>query len=193
MSNAWLLYFRGLPSQARAVLGTALLILVLLLLTAFSFVVGFVSERTQRIGQLEPQIARMLGYEESGATLAESLATAEEQLGLLIYGSELDAAGLGAIVQQVVRGAAERTGLTVSGSQLLGAQPEGGLDVVRVALELRGSVASLDEFLSELEVATPLLVVESFRILGPRQRRGEPEDVVSISTRILAFRLREPE
>lgn len=184
-------YFQGLPRQAQLTLLIAIAAFALLTYLLCAPLVRIWMENRAAIDTMEPRIGRMLGFEASGEELAQSLDSARGQLALYTYDPGEDLAGLGASLQQLVRELAEDSGLSVAGSQPVGGEGTEGIDAVQVNVELRGGVEAMERFLMELSAATPLIHLQSLRIIAPRLRRGEDASTQSVSAtvRVSAYRI----
>lgn len=180
-------YWQVLPREAKVALvaGIALaLVLVWALLSPFA---RLWSAGSERIDEIEPRFARMLGFEQTGDQLSQALRAASAQRALLIYEDGINGAEVGAQLQQRVRDLATAAGMTVNSSQLLGEEVHDGLEKLPVNLQMSGSVASLLMLLTDLSEERPVLVVDSLQVNALRPRRGDAGQVISVGLRVSAF------
>ena len=174
----WLL---SLPREARALL-LAISAAFTLLFFAWATALGSSAMNSAReIGRVEPQIARLMGYERVEDEFERALEQSALTLRALSY-PRTEGSQAGAKLQQSLRGFAEDAGLTVNGSQLLVAEDlsdteEEAFELLSVDLSLQGMPSALDAFLDEVRLNTPRLAVSKLDLVKPRrprQRRGEP-------------------
>ena len=190
-ARAALLYLQRLPLQAQVTVATAALLCVLLVIAVTSPLLSVLFDSARQVSNLEPRIARTLGFEASGDVLATNLELVEREVELYTWDAAENLASLGAELQQTTRKMAEGAGLTVNGSQLLPSEERERTNLLRVNLELSGSPQALDAFLEELDLNRPLMLVETIRIVPARQLRGVTSDDLTVSARVVTFRLRE--
>ena len=174
----WLL---SLPREARALL-LAISAAFTLLFFAWATALGSSAMNSAReIGRVEPQIARLMGYERVEDEFERALEQSALTLRALSY-PRTEGSQAGAKLQQSLRGFAEDAGLIVNGSQLLVAEDlsdteEEAFELLSVDLSLQGMPSALDAFLDEVRLNTPRLAVSKLDLVKPRrprQRRGEP-------------------
>ena len=191
-------WFFLLPREARALAVAGAVFIAFIFLFWLSSVVGLLLGSMREAARVEPQIARLLGYEQVGNEFDLVLEQSILQLRELSY--EIDeGAQAGARLQQSLRSFAEESGLVVTGSQLL-AEDEGSeeeekfFEVLSVDLSLQGTPLSLDLFLREIQLHTPKLAVSNLNLVKPRnvrQRRGAPAqnpDLLNIRMTVVGLR-----
>ena len=117
-------------------------------------------------------------------------ATVDEALAELAWPLDKDAAMTAASMQQLVRDAIGNAGLTVSGSQILPAQPGSGFERLVLDLTASGNIESLDEAIVNLKELRPMVLIESATIkpVRARTRIGQAGD--SADERLLSIRMR---
>lgn len=191
--KAW---FVALPINARVMLIAALCTAGLLLLLWVSVVFGTIFDGYTKSSAASQKSARLLGYQAAAASLTDALAAADAHLQQLVFPvSSYDEAG--ARLQQTLRGFAQNSGLTVTGSQLVEEAKDDqdeqlpGLRVLTVDLSLFGVPIALDAFLGEVEVHRPLLALESMDIQQPRRsarnRGKEAPDSLNVRLQVVAL------
>ena len=176
--KSWLL---SLPREARALLLTIWAVSALLFFVWATALVSSAMNSAREISRLEPQIARLMGYELVVDEFERALEQSALTLRALSY-PRTEGSQAGAKLQQSLRGFAEDAGLTVNGSQLLVAEDmsdteEAVFELLSVDLSLQGMPSALDAFLDEVRLNTPRLAVSKLDLVKPRrprQRRGEP-------------------
>ena len=197
--KAWFLL---LPLNARCVIATATSVAFLLI---GYWAVTIVSTMWDSYGQsssAEKRTARLLGYEAAGQALDTALGQTGQQLGRFAFAAS-DGDKAGALLQQALRGFAEESGLTVTGSQLVSQEENddneamAGLRQLAVDLSLHGPPMALDAFLGELNTHQPKLVAGSMEIQKPRRPRMRESDANRTSSqlniRLEVFALQEAE
>ena len=191
----WLL---SLPREARALL-LAIWAVSALLFFAWATALGSSAMSSAReISRVEPQIARLMGYELVVDEFERALEQSALTLRALSY-PRTEGSQAGAKLQQSLRGFAEDAGLTVNGSQLLVAEDmsdseEAFFELLSVDLSLQGMPSALDAFLDEVRRNTPRLAVSKLDLVKPRrprQRRGEPafnHEILNVRMTVVGLR-----
>ncbi|MAI94779.1 MAG: hypothetical protein CME45_07190 [Halieaceae bacterium] len=170
-TRSWLF---GLPREARWLVvatGTGGLTLAFAF-CFYSFAATY--QGWKEIGRSAPRIARLEGYELARDDIDIAANAVEMALQELAFSDDSDETQVGARLQQILRGFAEESGLTVGGSQLLPSQdgemaPE-GFTVLRVQLNMTGLPDALSAFLREVYQHAPVLDVT--KLNAARARRG---------------------
>jgi hypothetical protein len=108
----------------------------------------------------------------------------------LAFSDDSDETQVGARLQQILRGFAEETGLTVGGSQLLpsreGDEGPEGFTLMRVQLNMTGLPDSLSAFLREVYQHSPVLDVTRLNVgqeklrSNRRSREASPEELQTL-------------
>ena len=176
--RAWLL---ALPSAARVVVAAGSGVVLLILVIWVSQCIGWLVANLSAIDTAEPRIARLAGYAEVEERLKDTIATLDTEAAMLAFPASIDSSQAGAQLQQQLRAFAETAGLTVRGSQLEQdpADEEAGrvFDELTVQLNMVGEPMAIDDFLTRLFEAEPLMVVKSINVSKPRltarQRRRQ--------------------
>jgi len=166
----------GLPREARRVVlaaGAAGLALVVVF-CFYSWSAAYQSWR--EIDRSAPRIARLKGYELARDDIDTAAAAAELALAELAFSDDSDETQVGARLQQILRGFAEETGLTVGGSQLLpsreGDEAPEGFTLMRVQLNMTGLPDALSAFLREVYQHSPVLDVTRLNVGQDKQRNN---------------------
>lgn len=177
-----------LPSHARVVALSALAIIVLVMGVLLARLGGWFWQQHLAVIDMEPRVARLLGYRDSEEQLRRASDAARAELDGLVFPGE--AAVVGATVQQQVRRVLEGSGFDVLGSQVVDSIVHESLEEVRVNMTATGSMEALDLALSELASARPLLLVDSLEITSANVRPNDQRQVVNVTLTIKAVRVR---
>ena len=167
-------YLLQLPLQARIVLVALIVLAATPLLGVGFWVIDEVVSHLQFSEQTKPRVGRLLGYIEQEKPLRLAENQTREQLAALSYSSKSDANQVGAQLQQALRGYAEDSGLTVSGSQLLkSAATEAfeGFDLMTVELNMIGEPDAIDGFFALVDAHQPVLRIDQLTLAQKRQAR----------------------
>ena len=197
-------YLLQLPLPARIVL-VVLIVLAAIPLFGVSFwVIDEAVSHLEFSEQAKPKVGRLLGYIEQERPLRLARNQTREQLSVLSYSRESDANQTGAQLQQALRGYAEDSGLTVSGSQLLkSAATEAfeGFDLMTVELNMKGDPDAIDGFFALVDSHQPILRIDQLTLAQQRQvrrssRRGNADELeardVIMQVTVSALRVATP-
>jgi hypothetical protein len=171
-AKVWLF---GLPREARrVVLAAGATVLTFVVVFCFySWSAAYQSWR--EIDRSAPRIARLKGYELARDDIDKAASAVEVALAELAFSDDSDETQVGARLQQILRGFAEETGLTVGGSQLLpsrdGDEAPEGFTLLRVQLNMTGLPDALSAFLREVYQHSPVLDVTRLNV-GQDKRRN---------------------
>ncbi len=177
----------GLSYRAKAVLVIALMLMMAILMVLLSAAWSLRQENNERRAEIEPRIARLLGIQQQYEILEQANATATVQLAGLIYPATADATMTGTKMQQDVRTAIEKTGMTVIGSRVRAVKIAEGYDEVSLDLTIEGGMPSLEKALLEIPRLRPIVVIEETDIKPKRGRNGPHVAVTKL--RLTAVRL----
>ena len=171
-AKVWLF---GLPREARRVVlaAGATVLTIVVVFCFYSWSAAYQSWR--EIDRSAPRIARLKGYELARDDIDKAASTVEVALAELAFSDDSDETQVGARLQQILRGFAEETGLTVGGSQLLpsrdGDKAPEGFTLLRVQLNMTGLPDALSAFLREVYQHSPVLDVTRLNV-GQDKRRN---------------------
>ncbi|MFC5500510.1 type II secretion system protein GspM [Caenimonas terrae] len=126
----------------------------------------------ERLAELEPRYARLVGLGESGPALDTALAQRRAFLARHAYPLGQDVARAGSDALQRARETMSRAGLDVSTTQVLAAKEVDGFDRIPLMLRMEGELPALQSALTVLPSLSPSLFIESFTI----QTIGMPKD-----------------
>ena len=170
-AKSWL---SGLPRDARRLVISAATVLSALAAAFFFYSWSAAFQSWKEIDRSAPRIARLEGYELARDDIDVAANAVEMVLQELAFSDDSDETQVGARLQQVLRGFAEESGLTVGGSQLLLSQesdktPE-GFALMSVRLDMTGLPEALNDFLREVYRHSPVLDVTKLNIGRDRPR-----------------------
>ena len=143
-----------------------------------------------RLAEIEPRYARLLGLEASTAELAQAQGAATAYLARYAYPSTLDAAQVGAEAQQRVRNIATVAGLTITSSQVLPAKTEGGFDRIPLVVRLEGELGALQAVLAVLASEKPVIHFEGMSVQTIGAVRSEVPQKLNLQFNLFVLRRR---
>lgn len=177
-----------LPSHARVVAISAVAIILLLVGVILARLGGWFWQQHLALVDMEPRVARLLGYRDSEDQLRQASEAARAELDGQVFSGE--SATVGAAIQQQVRRVLEASGFEVLGSQVVDSVVHESLEEVRVNMTTTGSMEALDLALSELASARPLLLVDALEITSANVRANDVRQVVNVTLTIKGVRVR---
>ena len=156
-----------------AVRRTALVVL-LLAFVLLPVIGGAVYVRTkhawgkERLAQMDPRYARLLGLESQRGELEAARQRATELRAQYVYPAALDGTQTGNQAQQKVRDLFSSAGLQVITSQVLPPKEEKGFDRIPLVLRAEGELLGLQSALAVLGAQQPVIVINELdvQVLG---------------------------
>lgn len=144
----------------------ALTVLVLLVpLTMLGYYIWQKHQWAQeRLAELEPRYARLLGLEVQGAEMAELLEHTRAARMKYVYPASQDAALAGNAAQQRVRDIFSGAGLQVSSTQVLPPKVEKNLDRIQLMVRAEGDWLAVQSALAVLSSQLPIIVVKELDV-----------------------------
>ena len=143
--------------------GTALVLLLPLVLLG-----GYVTQKhqwaEQRLAELEPRYARLLGLEAQKAHIDAALLQVSALRAQYVYPSTQDAAQTGNAAQQRVRDIFSSAGLQILSSQALPAKSEKGFDRIPLSVRAEGDMLAVQSALAVLTSQSPAIVIDDLDI-----------------------------
>lgn len=163
--RSWL---AALPPEARRLVISAATVLSALAVTFLFYSWSAAFQSWKEINRSAPRIARLEGYELARDDIEVATSAVEVALQELAFSDDSDETQVGARLQQILRGFAEESGLTVGGSQLLPSResdntPE-GFALMSVQLNMTGLPEALIDFLREVYAHSPVLDVTKLNL-----------------------------
>ena len=144
-----------------------------------------------RLAEVEPRYARLLGLEASAGALDAALAERRALLARLAYPASLDVARAGSDAQQRAREIFSKAGLEVSSTQVLPAKPVEGFDRIPVALRMDGDLAALQSALVVVPSQSPSLFFEGFNVQNTGVPRADAPQRLSVQVNLFVLRMRK--
>ena len=171
--RSWL---AALPPEARRLVISAATVLSALAVTFLFYFWSAAFQSWNEIDRSAPRIARLEGYELARDDIEVATSAVEVALQELAFSDDSDETQVGARLQQILRGFAEESGLTVGGSQLLPSResdntPE-GFALMSVQLNMTGLPEALIDFLREVYAHSPVLDVTKLNLGQDRSRNN---------------------
>ena len=165
-----------LPREARGLVIAGATVLSALAVAFFFYSSSAAFQSWKEIDRSAPRIARLEGYELARDDIEVAASAVEVALQELAFSGDSDETQVGARLQQILRGFAEESGLTVGGSQLLPSResdetPE-GFALMSVQLNMTGLPKALIEFLREVYQHSPVLDVTKLNVGQDRPRNN---------------------
>ena len=143
--------------------GTALVVLLPLALLG-----GYTGQKhqwaEQRLAELEPRHARLMGLEAQKADINAALLQASALRAQYVYPAGQDAAQTGNAAQQRVRDIFNGAGLQIISSQVLPAKLEKGFDRIPMLVRAEGDMLALQSTLAVLNSQSPILLIDDLDI-----------------------------
>ena len=178
-----------MPAATRS--AVALLVGSLLFVTGTTvYVVSKHMWAAERLAELEPRYARLIGLEASAASLDAALAERKSFLARHAYLSSQDVARAGSDALQRARETFTKAGLDISSTQVLAAKEVDGFDRIPLVLRLEGELPALQSALVVLPSQAPSLFVEGFnvQIMGMPRTDGPPRLSMQVNLFVLRAR-----
>lgn len=177
--------------QRSAILvGLTSLLPLYLFLMAMGTMLTSRSEYKDEIESIEPRVARMQGLIIKEGELRESVAGVSTVVGDHVYPSSSAAEAVAASMQAEARRILVDSGMEVTNSQVLRPRKRDQFDYVAVKVVARGTLAQLDQGLSDIASFRPVLFVESLDTFPNRKRRKQESEtqVLTVSLQLLSLR-----
>lgn len=176
-------------NRARVTVALVLGALLLVSLLVGQYVVRKHFWAQDRLAEIEPRHARLLGLRDAGPALEEGLKEARVALSRLGYPAARDAAQIGNDLQQTVRRALQTAGLSVASSQVLATRSDAGVDRVSVSVHAEGALSGVQLALAALQAESPAVLVDGL-VLQPTGRSAEDgSPVLSCRLTVAVLRL----
>ena len=141
---------------------------VLVLLLPLALLGTYIAQKHQwaeeRLAELEPRHARLLGLQAQKADIDTALLQANALRAQYVYPADQDAAQTGNAAQQRVRDIFSSAGLQILSSQALPAKLEKGFDRIPLLVRAEGSMLAIQSALAVLNSQSPLIVMDDLDI-----------------------------
>ena len=119
-----------------------------------------------RLSELEPRYARLLGMEAGSERLAQARERAQAQLAQYIYPQDQDANQTGNDVQQRVRSILTSAGLSIASSQVLPTKKEKNKKHIPLSVRAKGEMLALQTALAGLAEQKPAILIDTMVVQG---------------------------
>ena len=179
-----------MPDGSRSAIALAVGVLVFIG-GATAYVVSTHVWARDRLAELEPRYARLVGLGQSGVALDAALAERQAFLVRHAYPVSQDVARAGSDALQKARETLSRAGLEVSSTQILPAKEVEGFDRIALLLRLEGDLSALQGALVVLPGLTPSLYVESFVVQTVAGTRPDGQQRLSLQANLFVLRSRK--
>ncbi len=172
------------------VLAISILILLVPLIIGGVYIYQKNQWARDRMGELEPRYARLLGMEAGQQDLIQAGSHAASILAQYVYSAEKDASQAGNDAQQKLRDVFSAAGLQIVSSQVLSPKQEKGFDRVVITLSAEGTLLNLQGALVGLSGQKPAIFVDSMSasVVGEAKPDMEPRLTVQFSLSVLRVR-----
>jgi len=164
-------------------------VLLAVILIAGQYVVRKHLWATERLAEIEPRYARLMGLRDAGAQLDEGLKQARATLPRLGYPADRDAAQVGNDLQQLARRALQAGGLTVTSSQVLPPRGEAGFERVGLSLQAEGALSGVQVALAALQAERPRMVFDTVVLQSTGRFADDGTPIVSCRITLAVLRL----
>lgn len=118
----------------------------------------------QRIADVEPRYARMLGLQQQRTELDAALAYSKALRAQYVYPATEDAAQTGNAAQQRTRDIFSSAGLQIVSSQVLPAKADKGVERIPLSVRVEGDLLSLQSALAVLSSQSPLIFLDDLDV-----------------------------
>lgn len=120
----------------------------------------------ERLDELEPRYARLLGLEASRDNLAQAHTQAQALMAQYVYLAEQDSNQAGNEAQQRVRSILTAAGLDIASSQVLEAKEDKGFERIPLAVRAEGELAAVQAALAGLAEQMPAILIDNISVRG---------------------------
>lgn len=143
---------------------------------------------SERLAELEPRYARLVGIERSAAALDAALVQRRALLARHAYAQSADVARAGSDAQQRAREIFSKAGLEVSSTQVLPAKAVDGFDRIPVVIRVEGDLPALQGALVVLPAQAPTLFVEGLNIQTSGNARPDGSQRLAVQLNLFVLR-----
>ena len=158
---------------------------------ATTYVVSRHGWAQDRLAEVEPRYARLVGLGESGPALDAALAERRAFLARHAYPASQDVARSDSDALQRARETFSKAGLDVTSTQILPAKEVDGFDRIPLVLQLQGELPALQSALVVLPSPSPSLFVEGFNVQTAGVPRADAPQKLSIQANLFVLRTRK--
>src|SRR6218665_673601 len=143
----------------------------------------------ERLDQLAPRYARLLGLQGSADQLRAANAQAHALLAQYVYAANLDASQVGNNAQQRIRDIFSAAGLQIVSSQVLPPKEQGNVDQIPLAVRTEGELMALQSALAVMSSQNPAISIAGLNVqtLGA-VNAGHPQKAAEALDPVRPFR-----
>ncbi|MEO5669482.1 MAG: type II secretion system protein GspM [Ramlibacter sp.] len=164
---------------------------VVLVAGAAAFVASKHLWASDRLAEVEPRYARLIGIESSAPALDLALSERKILLERHTYPAVYDVARAGSDAQQRAREIFTKAGLEVSSTQVLPAKAVEGFDRIPVVLRMDGDLLALQSALVVLPSQAPSLFVEGFNVQNTGMPRPDAPQRLTVQANLFVLKVRK--
>ena len=151
-------------NREKIALAITLLVVVLPLMLAGMYVFQKHRWAQDRMAELEPRYARLLGIEANQAELLKTAAQARTLLTQYAYPPSQDVSQAGNDAQQRIRNIFSAAGLDIVSSQVLAPKAEKAFDRIPLSVRAEGQLLALQSALVGLSSQSPAILIEGLNV-----------------------------
>lgn len=146
----------------------------------------------QRIEDIEPRYARMLGLQQQRNELDKALQLVKTMRAQYVYPATEDSAQTGNAAQQRTRDIFSSAGLQIISSQVLPAKAEKGMERIPMSVRAEGDLLSLQSALAALSSQSPAILLDELDVQAQNFGAGAPQAATRLGIQFSLSVLREP-
>jgi general secretion pathway protein M len=168
---------------------TVLIVLAVMLWAGANLITRHHAAR-DRIEQIEPRYARLLGLEKSGDALKQVQESGKAQLARQIYPANQEPSQAGNDAQQRLREIFTSAGLNILSTQVLPAKQEKNLDRIPLSVRTEGDLAALQAALTGLHGLSPGIFLQDLTIQANNGRSPDGQQRMAVQFSLFVVRAR---
>ncbi|MCW5235988.1 type II secretion system protein GspM [Verminephrobacter eiseniae] len=144
----------------------------------------------ERLDQLAPRYARLLGLQGSADQLRAANAQAHALLAQYVYAANLDASQVGNHAQQRIRDIFSAAGLQIVSSQVLPPKEQGNVDQIPLAVRTEGELMALQSALAVMSSQNPAIIIDGLNVQTLGAVNADKPQKLSIQFDLFVLRVR---
>ena len=143
----------------------------------------------ERLTEIEPRHARLVGIRQREAELTAEVTEASQRLSELVYSHTVERQAAGNDAQQRARQLFTAAGLNLVSSQMLEPKVEGSFDRIPLTVRLEGDLVALQTALNGLDTLRPVIWVDNLSVqTGAIPRDQAPRLNIALNLSVLRGR-----
>ena len=175
-------------SREKLALAAMVLVLVLPLVLVTAYIVQKHHWAQDRLAELEPRYARLIGMEADQSELEKASVQARALLSQYTYPSSQDVSQAGNDAQQRVRNIFTAAGLEIVSSQILAPKTEKNFDRIPLAVRTEGQLLGLQSALIGLSNQSPAILIEGFNVQTVGAVKADKPQRLAVQFNLVALR-----